>query len=76
MAIWVNEMQPWKDRGTNAVEIETITKHQLPGAQRLDFEGLDRAKERETELIMTGERRGHHRQGKQEKERAYGNGVE
>jgi len=64
VATWVNEMKPRKDGGTNAVEIETITKHQLPGAQRLDLEGLDRAKERETELIMTGERRGHHRQGK------------
>lgn len=37
---------------TDAIEIETITEHQLPEAERLSLEGLDRAKKCETKLRM------------------------
>jgi len=43
---------------TNTVEVETITKHELPETQWLDLKRPDRAKECETELYMTGERHG------------------
>ena len=43
-------------KDTNAVEVETITEHQLPKTQWLDLERLDGTEEGETELTMTGER--------------------
>ena len=45
---------------TNTVEIETITEHQLPDAQRLDLKRLDGAEERETKLKMAGEHERRH----------------
>jgi len=56
VAVWVKK-KPGGKRNTNAVEVETITEHQLPDSELLDLEGLDRATEGETKLGMTGERR-------------------
>jgi len=49
-------MRSGKKRRTNAIEVEAITKHQLPDSQRLDLEGLDGTKKGKSELNMTVER--------------------
>jgi hypothetical protein len=54
-ALGVNEMRSGGKRGTNAVEVETITEHQLPEIHLLDFERLDRAEKGETKLKMMGD---------------------
>ena len=53
-------------KDTNAVEVETITEHQLPKTQWLDLERLDGTEEGETELKMTGERWGRRRRERSE----------
>lgn len=54
-------MESGRKMGTNAVEVEPVTEHQLPETHRLDLERLDGTEEREAELKMTSERQRCHR---------------